>query len=125
MNHNIGIVFISLLSIVVLYLSLIHILSRNKETATQSSNSSTTKETTTQVTISNNNNNNKENTKPSASSNDDSYSNVDWDKVGEVFENSNWTQIGSGYIDGPNGNTWEKYEGAYDGDIKSENIYGK
>lgn len=99
--------------------------SRNKETATQSSNSSTTKETTTQVTISNNNNNNKENTKPSASSNDDSYSNVDWDKVGEVFENSNWTQIGSGYIDGPNGNTWEKYEGAYDGDIKSENIYGK
>ena len=58
--------------------------SRNKETATQSSNSSTTKETTTQVTISNNNNNNKENTKPSASSNDDSYSNVDWDKVGEA-----------------------------------------
>ena len=75
--------------------------------------------------VENNNNNNKENTKPSASSNDDSYSNVDWDKVGEVFENSNWTQIGSGYIDGPNGNTWEKYEGAYDGDIKSENIYGK
>ena len=41
-----------------------------------------------------------------------------------MFENSNWTQTGSGDIKGDAG-TYEKFEGTYDGDIKYEDIYGK
>lgn len=74
----------------------------NKNTTTSSSNSST-----------------------STSSKDNAYTGgTDWDKVGEVFENSNWTQTGSGDIKGDAG-TYEKFEGTYDGDIKYEDIYGK
>ena len=94
--------------------------SDNKQNDTTSSSSSSTNTSNKNTTTSSSN------SSTSTSSKDNAYTGgTDWDKVGEMFENSNWTQIGSGYIDGPNGNTWEKYEGAYDGDIKSENIYGK
>jgi len=33
-----------------------------------------------------------------------------WDTVGEQLENKDWEHVGSGYVDGENGNTWDEYE---------------
>ena len=102
--------------------------SDNKQNDTTSSSSSSTntsnKNTTTSSSNSSVSTSNK-NSSTSTSSKDNAYTGgTDWDKVGEVFENSNWTQTGSGNIQGSS-HTYEKYEGTYDGDIKYEDIYGK
>lgn len=90
----------------------------NKNTTTSSSNSSTSTNNKNTTTSSSN-------SSTSTSSKDNAYTGgTDWDKVGEMFENSNWTQTGSGDIKGDAG-TYEKFEGTYDGYIKYEDIYGK
>ena len=93
--------------------------SDNKQNDTTSSSSSSTNTSNKNTTTSSSN------SSTSTSSKDNAYTGgTDWDKVGEMFENSNWTQTGSGDIKGDAG-TYEKFEGTYDGDIKYEDIYGK
>ena len=93
--------------------------SDNKQNDTKSSSSSSTNTSNKNTTTSSSN------SSTSTSSKDNAYTGgTDWDKVGEMFENSNWTQTGSGDIKGDAG-TYEKFEGTYDGDIKYEDIYGK
>ena len=93
--------------------------SDNKQNDTTSSSSSSTNTSNKNTTTSSSN------SSTSTSSKDNAYTGgTDWDKVGEMFENSNWTQTGSGNIQGSS-HTYEKYEGTYDGDIKYEDIYGK
>lgn len=93
--------------------------SDNKQNDTTSSSSSSTNTSNKNTTTSSSN------SSTSTSSKDNVYTGgTDWDKVGEMFENSNWTQTGSGDIKGDAG-TYEKFEGTYDGDIKYEDIYGK
>lgn len=93
--------------------------SDNKQNDTTSSSSSSTNTSNKNTTTSSSN------SSTSTSSKDNAYTGgTDLDKVGEMFENSNWTQTGSGDIKGDAG-TYEKFEGTYDGDIKYEDIYGK
>ena len=93
--------------------------SDNKQNDTTSSSSSSTNTSNKNTTTSSSN------SSTSTSSKDNAYTGgTDWDKVGEMFEKSNWTQTGSGDIKGDAG-TYEKFEGTYDGDIKYEDIYGK
>ena len=93
--------------------------SDNKQNDTTSSSSSSTNTSNKNTTTSSSN------SSTSTSSKDNAYTGgTDWDKVGEMFENSNWTQTGSGDIKGDAG-TYEKFEGTYEGDIKYEDIYGK
>ena len=93
--------------------------SDNKQNDTTSSSSSSTNTSNKNTTTSSSN------SSTSTSSKDNAYTGgTDWDKVGEMFENSNWPQTGSGDIKGDAG-TYEKFEGTYDGDIKYEDIYGK
>ena len=93
--------------------------SDNKQNDTTSSSSSSTNTSNKNTTTSSSN------SSTSTSSKDNAYTGgTDWDKVGEMFENSNWTQTGSGDIKGDAG-TYEKFEGTYDGDIKYEDIYVK
>ena len=93
--------------------------SDNKQNDTTSSSSSSTNTSNKNTTTSSSN------SSTSTSSKDNAYTGgTDWYKVGEMFENSNRTQTGSGDIKGDAG-TYEKFEGTYDGDIKYEDIYGK